>query len=63
MKEVNFGDRRPSVGRYAASDASRPETVDCAFGNAGMLTPGDDKFDVAREMIYLRKRQPGVDRP
>ena len=38
MKEVNFGDRRPSVGRYAASDASRPETVDCAFGNAGMLT-------------------------
>jgi hypothetical protein len=38
MKEVNFGDRRPSVGRYAASDASRPETVDCAFGNAGMLS-------------------------
>jgi hypothetical protein len=37
MKEVNFGDRRPSVGRYAASDASRPKTVDCAFGNAGML--------------------------
>lgn len=38
MKEVNFGDRRPCVGRYAASDASRPKTVDCAFGNAGMLT-------------------------
>lgn len=40
-KEVNRG-TAPSVGRYAASDARRPETLDSPFGLAGIL------IDVAR---------------
>ena len=36
-KEVNRG-TAPSVGRYAASDARRPETLDSPFGFVGILT-------------------------
>lgn len=36
-KEVNRG-TAPSVGRYAASDARRPETLDSPFGLVGILT-------------------------
>jgi hypothetical protein len=36
-KEVNRG-TAPSVGRYATSDARRPETLDSPFGFAGILT-------------------------
>ena len=39
-KEVNRG-TAPSVGRYAASDARRPETLDSPFGLAGILTGTD----------------------
>ena len=35
-KEVNRG-TAPSVGRYAASDARRPETLDSPFGFVGIL--------------------------
>ncbi len=38
-KEVNRG-TAPSVGRYAASDARRPETLDSPFGFVGILNSG-----------------------